>query len=112
LTVWSVMATTVLERRAEIAIMQATGAANWLVAALFGAEVAAEGAAGGLIGAGAGMQLARWGGPTVFQAPAQAPPLLVPVTGLVAVAVALAGAAQPLRRALAMEPADTLRGGA
>ena len=35
LTVWSVMATTVLERRAEIAIMQATGAANWLVAALF-----------------------------------------------------------------------------
>ena len=34
LTVWSVMATTVLERRAEIAIMQATGAANWLVAAL------------------------------------------------------------------------------
>jgi putative ABC transport system permease protein len=112
LTVWSVMATTVLERRAEIAIMQATGAANWLVAALFGAEVAAEGAAGGLIGALAGVQLARWVGEAVFQAPAQAPALLVPLTVLVAVAVALAGAAQPLRRALAMEPADILRGGA
>ena len=62
LTVWSVMATTVLERRAEIAIMQATGAANWLVAALFAAEVAAEGAVGGLIGALAGVQLARWVG--------------------------------------------------
>ena len=34
LTVWSVMATTVLERRGEIAIMQATGAGNGLVAAL------------------------------------------------------------------------------
>jgi putative ABC transport system permease protein len=112
LTVWSVMATTVLERRAEIAIMQATGAANWLVAALFAAEVAAEGAAGGLIGALAGVQLARWVGEAVFQAPAQAPALLVPLTVLVAVGVALAGAALPLRRALAMEPADTLRGGA
>ena len=112
LTVWSVMATTVLERRAEIAIMQATGAANWLVAALFAAEVGAEGAVGGLIGALAGVQLARWVGEAVFQAPAQAPALLVPLTVLVAVGVALAGAAQPLRRALAMEPADTLRGGA
>jgi hypothetical protein len=84
LTVWSVMATTVLERRAEIAIMQATGAANWLVAALFAAEVAVEGAAGGLIGALAGVQLARWVGEAVFQAPASAPALLVPLTVLVA----------------------------
>src|ERR1017187_3789731 len=45
LTVWSVMATTVLERRGEIAIMQATGAGNGLVAALFSTEVALEGAA-------------------------------------------------------------------
>ena len=42
------MATTVIERRAEIAIMQATGASNWLVTALFAAEVAIEGAVGGL----------------------------------------------------------------
>jgi putative ABC transport system permease protein len=111
LTVWSVMATTVLERRAEIAIMQATGAANRVVAALFAAEVAIEGAAGGLIGALAGAQLAAWVGEAVFQSRTQSPALLVPLTVLVAVAVAIAGAAQPLRRSLALEPAVTLREG-
>lgn len=112
LTVWSVMATTVLERRDEIAIMQATGAANWLVAALFSAEVAVVGAAGGFLGALAGAQLARWVGESVFHAPAKAPALLVPLTVLVAIAVAIAGAAQPLRRSLALDPAVALRGGA
>jgi putative ABC transport system permease protein len=110
LTVWSVMATTVLERREEIAIMQATGAANWLVASLFSVEVAIEGAAGGAIGALVGLQLARWVGQAVFQSPAQAPPLLAPLVVLVAIAVAVAGAAQPLRRSLALDPAMTLRG--
>jgi putative ABC transport system permease protein len=112
LTVWSVMATTVLERRAEIAIMQATGAANRVVAALFAAEVALEGAAGGLIGALAGTQLSGWVGRAVFQARTESPALLVPLTVVVAVAVALAGAAVPLRRSLALEPAVALRGGA
>jgi putative ABC transport system permease protein len=111
LTVWSVMATTVLERREEIAIMQATGAADWLVASLFSAEVAVEGAAGGFVGALAGVQVARWVGESVFQAPAQSPPLLVPLAVVAAVAVAMAGAAQPLRRSLALEPAEALRGG-
>jgi putative ABC transport system permease protein len=112
LTVWSVMATTVLERRGEFALMQATGAADWLVAALVFAEVAVEGAAGGLPGALAGTQLARWVGQSVFHAPAQAPVLLVPLAVLGAIVIALAGAAQPLRGSLAVEPADALRGGA
>ena len=111
LTVWSVMATTVLERREEIAIMQATGAANWLVASLFAAEVALEGAAGGAIGALGGVQLARWVGQAVFQSPAQPPGLLAPLAVVAAMVVAVAGAAQPLRRSLALEPAVTLRGG-
>ncbi len=111
LTVWSVMATTVLERRAEIGIMQATGAANGLVAALFGAEVALEGAAGGLIGSIAGLALAGWVGRTVFATPLETPVLLGPVIIVAAVIASVAGAAQPLRRALALEPAVTLRGG-
>lgn len=111
LTVWSVMAATVLERRQEIAIMQATGATDWMLAALFAAEVAIEGAGGGLIGALGGVELARWVGRSVFQAPTQAPALLVPLTVLVAITVAIAGAAQPLRQSLALQPADALRGG-
>ena len=112
LTVWSVMATTVLERRYEIAIMEATGAASGLIAALLGAEVAIQGALGGLIGALAGARLSGAVSQTVFGVHGEVPAALVPLVVIVATAVALAGAAQPLRRALALEPAEILREGA
>jgi len=111
LTVWSVMATTVLERRGEIAIMQATGAGNVLVAALFSTEVALEGAAGGLIGSWVGLLMAGWVGRAVFQTSLETPAMLGPVVVGAAVLASIAGAAQPLRRALLLEPAVTLRGG-
>jgi putative ABC transport system permease protein len=112
LTVWSVMATTVLERRYEIAIMEATGAGNTLIAGLLGTEVAIQGAVGGLIGALAGAKLSEVVSQTVFGLHGEAPHALVPLVVAVAIAVALAGAAQPLRRALALEPAVILREGA
>ena len=111
LTVWSVMATTVLERRYEIAIMEATGAGSGLIATLLGAEVAIEGAVGGFIGALAGARLSGAVSQTVFGVHGEAPALLVPLVVVVATAVALAGAAQPLRRALSLEPAVILREG-
>jgi len=111
LTVWSVMATTVLERRYEIAIMEATGAGRAMIAALLGAEVAIQGALGGLIGAVVGAQLSAAVSQSVFGVHGEAPALLVPVVVVVATAVALAGAAQPLRNALALEPAVILREG-
>jgi len=109
LTVWSVMATTVLERRYEIAIMQATGASSALIAMLFGAEVALQGFLGGLIGALAGARLSGAVSQTVFGIHGATPELLVPLVVVVATGVALAGAAQPLRKALALEPALILR---
>jgi len=112
LTVWSVMATTVLERRYEIAIMEATGAGSGLIAALLGAEVAIQGALGGLIGALIGAKLSGAVTQTVFGVHGESPAALVPLVVVVATAVALAGAAQPLRRALALEPAEILREGA
>ena len=96
LTVWSVMATTVLERRGEIAIMQATGAGNGLVAALFSTEVALEGAAGGLIGSWVGLLMAAWVGRAVFQTSLETPGMLGPVVVGAAVLASVAGAAQPL----------------
>jgi putative ABC transport system permease protein len=111
LTVWSVMATTVLERRYEIAIMEATGAGRGMIAALLGAEVAIQGALGGLIGALVGAQLSGAVSQSVFGVHGEAPALLVPVAVIVATAVALAGAAQPLRNALMLEPAVILREG-
>jgi putative ABC transport system permease protein len=111
LTVWSLTAATMVERRGEIAIMQAIGAARWVVATLFGLEIALVGLVGGAIGAFAGVVLAHYVGASVFKEAIEVswilPFLIVPA----AMAIALAGAAQPLRRALRMEPAVTLREG-
>ena len=92
--------------------MQATGAGSALIVAMLGAEIAIQGAVGGLVGALAGWELSGWVSRSVFGVEAQAPALLIPLVLVVAVAVALAGAAQPLRRALSLEPAAILREGA
>lgn len=109
LTVWSVMATTVMERRGEIAIMQATGATDFLISTLFAAEVAFEGFAGGVIGVLIGLQMARWVGQSVFGSGIHPPAILAPVAILLAILVAIAGAMPPLRRSLATPPAIVLR---
>jgi len=111
LTVWSLTATTMMERRGEIAIMQAIGGARWLVATLLGSEIALIGLAGGIIGALAGIGLARIVGQSVFHDAIQIPWILPLLIVLAAMLVSLAGAAQPLRRALRLEPAVILREG-
>ena len=68
LTVWSLTATTMMERRGEVAIMQAIGATRGLVAALFGLEIAMVGLVGGVIGAFGGVFLAHHVGAAVFGA--------------------------------------------
>ncbi|HCC58388.1 MAG TPA: hypothetical protein DEQ47_14240 [Solibacterales bacterium] len=111
LTVWSVTAATMLERRDEIAIMQATGATDFTIGALLATEVALQGLLGGLAGGLAGVLLARWVGQTVFHVHVDAPWLLLPVLVLAAVAVSVAGAIQPVRRTLLLDPAIVLREG-
>jgi len=111
LTVWSLTATTMMERRGEIAIMQAIGGARWLVAALLGSEIALIGLAGGVIGAFTGVWLASEVGQSVFHDAIGISPILPLLIMVAAMLVALAGAAQPLRRALRMEPAVILREG-
>jgi len=111
LSVWSLTATTMMERRGEIAIMQAIGGARWLVATLLGSEIALIGLVGGIIGAVAGAWLARAVGQSVFHDAIQISWILPFLIMLAAMLVALAGAAQPLRRALRLEPAVILREG-
>lgn len=111
LTVWSLTATTMVERRGEIAIMQAIGGARWLVATLLGSEIALIGLAGGVIGAFTGIWLAKVVGQSVFHDAIETSAILPFLVILAAMLVALAGAAQPLRRALHLEPAVILREG-
>lgn len=109
LTVWSVMATTMLERRGEIAIMQATGATDRVIASLFAAEVAFEGLVGGVVGVLAGLQMAHWVGRSVFSTGIEIPAILPPLALAIAVLIAMAGAFPPVRRSLALPPAIALR---
>src|SRR5580692_4843649 len=111
LTVWSLTATTMMERRGEIAIMQAIGGARWLVATLLGSEIALIGLAGGVIGAFSGIWLAKIVGQSVFHDAIEISAILPFLIVLAAMLVALAGAAQPLRQALHLEPAVILREG-
>jgi putative ABC transport system permease protein len=111
LTVWSLTATTMMERRGEVAIMQAIGATRGLVATLFGLEIAIVGLVGGIIGAFAGLWLARYVGASVFHNAIEVSGILPVLIVFAAMAIALAGAAQPLYRTLRMEPAFILREG-
>ncbi len=111
LTVWSLTATTMMERRGEIAIMQAIGGARWLVATLLGSEIALIGLVGGVMGSFTGVWLARVVGESVFHDAIEISWILPLIIMLAAMLVALAGAAQPLRRALRLEPAVILREG-
>lgn len=111
LTVWSLTATTMMERRGEIAIMQAIGGARSVVATLFGTEIALVGIAGGAIGALTGVWLAKFVGRSVFHDSIEISWVLPAVAIIAAAVVALAGAAQPLRRALRFNPAVILREG-
>src|ERR1700686_5218234 len=88
LTVWSLTATTMMERRGEVAIMQAIGAGRARIAALFGLEIALTGLAGGVIGATAGVWMARFVGQSVFHGPVEVSWILPLLIMLAAVLVA------------------------
>jgi len=109
LMIWSAMATTVLERRSEIAVMKAVGAQNGIIGALFAVEAGLQGAAGGALGAVAGVLVARSVSLQVFQSALQLSPVLPAVVILAAVAAALAGSAAPMRSALRLEVAPVLK---
>lgn len=111
LTVWSLTATTMMERRGEVAIMQAIGATRGVVAALFGLEIGLVGLVGGAIGTIAGVWLAHYVGFAVFHDAIEISWVLPFLIVFAAILVAIAGAAQPLRRTLRMEPAVILREG-
>ncbi len=110
LGVFTTMTTTVLERRAEIGLMKAIGAENTQVALIFLTEAAVVGIIGGLLGYFGGIGLAGYIGTTVFNASVAPNPILLPVALILAVGIALAGSALPVRTAMRIQPISLLRG--
>lgn len=110
LTVAGTLNTIVIERRTEIGLMKALGAADQRVAGLFLAEALCVGAIGGVAGYLAGLGLAILIGQQVFQAMITPAAWGLPATLLVGLAVTLVAGLFPVRQALGVDPIRTLRG--
>jgi putative ABC transport system permease protein len=110
LAVAATAATTVMERRAEVGLMKALGATNFLVGLLFLSEQLLIAVVGGAFGFLIGAGLARELGLTVFGVPTLPRLILLPVIIAIAILVAATGSWVPLYRAARFSPAPILRG--
>lgn len=103
------MAALAMERRRDVGLMKALGGSVQRIMRLFLAEAGALGVMGGSIGFLIGIVLARWMGGRVFGVAISPRPIVFPVTIVLTVAVALAGA-MPLHFLVRVRPAEILRG--
>ncbi len=110
LVILSTMTTTLLERTPEIGLMKALGASDRRIAGLFGMEIGIIALGGGLLGYLLGYVLAQFIGQRVFGSSVSLQPVALLVTLAVAMLVTLGGSTLPLRRAIKVDPALTLRG--
>ena len=110
LAVMTVMTAAVLERRPEIGLMKAIGADDRQVALIFLSQAGLIGLAGGILGYLAGLGVTAVIGRQVFATAVSLPPVVLPVTLVLALGVALAGSALPVRRATRFQPVTLLRG--
>lgn len=109
LAVSAAMATAIFERRNEIGLMKALGAANVTVASVFFAEAALLAVLGGVIGFFGGSLLAREIGRSIFSSQIGIEPVLFPVILGIATVVTFAGSAAAILRAMRFDPVYALK---
>jgi putative ABC transport system permease protein len=112
LAVSAAMATAIMERRSEVGLMKAMGAANSAIAGLFFTEAALLALGGGAVGFLVGAVLARRIGFWIFASQVSISPVLFPVVLTIAVVVTFLGSAASIRKAMLYEPVMVLRGDA
>jgi putative ABC transport system permease protein len=110
LAVSAAMATAILERRGEVGLMKALGAANFAVASLFFTEAALLALAAGTAGFAGGALLARLIGRSIFGSQITIDPVLFPIILGIAVITTIAGSLSAIRRAVRFDPVYALRG--
>ncbi|HEY3175841.1 MAG TPA: FtsX-like permease family protein [Candidatus Polarisedimenticolia bacterium] len=110
LCVMTTLVSIVVERQPEIGLMRSLGAGDGEIILMLLGEATLLGLAGGLLGYGLGVAGARLLGHQLFGAAIAARPEVIPVVTGLALAICWAGTLLPLRRALAIRPADALRG--
>lgn len=109
LGVGTTMSTVILGRRREIALMRTLGGSTQQILLQFFAESAVLGLAGGALGYGAGVLLARGITFQVFGVPGAAVPTIFPCMLLLSVAIVLAGVLHPTLRTLRLDPVRVLK---
>jgi putative ABC transport system permease protein len=109
LAVSAAMATAIFERRNEIGLMKALGAANLTVGSVFFAEAVLLALLGGIVGFFGGSLLAREIGRTIFNSQIGVEPVLFPVILAMATAVTFAGSAVAIFRAMRFNPVHGLK---
>jgi putative ABC transport system permease protein len=110
LAVGASSAASVIERRTEIGLMKALGAASGTVGFLLAAEQLLLAFVGGGVGYALGIVLARLVGEKIFGAAPEPSLIVFLVIITLAAGVTILGSALPLRRASRYEPAPILRG--
>jgi putative ABC transport system permease protein len=109
LCVMAAMTNVAMERRNDVGLMKAIGGASRRVLRLFLAEAALLGLTGGVLGAAVGIALSIGLGKAVFGVAARPRLIVYPVSVLLTIVVAIAGAF-PLRRLASIRPASVFRG--
>ncbi len=110
LCVMATMTAIVLERRKDIGLMKALGAADALLMKLFLAEGAGLGLAGGMLGCGVGALLARTVGARLFDITLNVHAWTIPAVCALSVALVVLAAQAPVRVVRAILPTAVLKG--
>lgn len=110
LSVMGVLTSAVLERRTEVALLQAIGAHGENVLRLFLAEAALLGLIGGALAAGTGLALGDWLVRSIFGSPADPHYALLIFAPLLGLLTALAASALPTWHTLRQNTAEVLHG--
>jgi putative ABC transport system permease protein len=104
------MMAVVAERRREIGLKKALGAANESVAIEFLGEAVFLGGLGGALGSALGFAFAQVVSVQVFHRPIAFQPLIIPATLAISAAIAALASLIPVRSATDVDPAVVLRG--
>jgi putative ABC transport system permease protein len=100
----------IMERGVEIGLLKALGASNFSVTALFLLELFLVALIGGAIGYALGFGLAQIIGLSVFGTTIDVKTAVIPITGLMILAIALMGSLPALRILLSLKPTEVLHG--